>query len=152
MLIMECLSKYLKLFWWTGEDGASLLPDGALVPPQCPEEGLLLVGVPQEHSQTAGPHKLVWEEQAEGSNVGPQLRAQETGSLIFRLWTGFNGQVVPKTLREQRFQGVTFPGVWPLKLRRSSVKCSLQILMRTFLTPSLCKSWQAQSIQFYNQF
>lgn len=89
---------YLELFRGAREDGAALLPDGALVPPQGPEKGLLQVGVPQEHPQTAGPHKLVGEEQAEGPHVGPQLGAQETGSLALRLWAGLDGEVVSITL------------------------------------------------------
>lgn len=86
---------YLEVFGRAGQDGATLLPDGALVVFQRPQHGLLVVGVPQQHPQLplGLPRQLVREEEAEGPGVGRHRGADEAGPLPLRLQAGVHVQI-----------------------------------------------------------
>ena len=63
--------EYLELFRGSGQDGATLLPNGALVAAECPEKGLVVMGIAEKDAQGAlglSP-QLVGEEQAERPRV-----------------------------------------------------------------------------------
>ena len=78
---------YLILIGALGQDGATLPPDGALIVFQCPQDSLLVVGVPQQDLQVALglPPQLVGEEEAEGPGVCRHHGAHETGLLLLCL-------------------------------------------------------------------
>lgn len=78
---------YLEVLRGTRQDSATLPPDTALIILQCPEEGLLVVGVPQQDLQVAlgFSRQLIGEEEAEGPSFGCHHRAHEPGSLLLCL-------------------------------------------------------------------
>lgn len=84
---MPEVSFYLKVFRGARQDGATLLPDGALIVFQRPHDGLLVVGVAQQDLEVALglPRQLVGEEEAEGARVGRHHGAHEAGLLLLRL-------------------------------------------------------------------
>lgn len=86
---------YLKVFGGARQDGAALLPHEALVVFQRPQDGVLLVRVPQQDPQVALglPPQLVREDEAERSGVGGDHGAHQAGSLLLRLQAGVQVQV-----------------------------------------------------------
>lgn len=99
---------YLKVFRGARQDGATLLPDGALIVFQCPQHGLLVVGVPQQDLQVALglPRQLVGEEEAEGPGVSRHHRAHEPGSLLLCLQAGVHVQIAVELWRGGRYDEI----------------------------------------------
>lgn len=95
---------YLEVFRGARQDGATLLPDGALIIFQRPQDGLLVVGVPQQDPQVALglPPQLVGEEEAEGPGVGRHHGAHEVGSLLLCLEAGVHVQIAVELWRGVR--------------------------------------------------
>lgn len=87
---------YLVLSGALRQDGAALPPVGALLSLQRPQQGLLLLAVPQQDPQAAQrlALQLVVEEQAEGALLRPHLGAQQPGSLPLGVSAGVQVQVV----------------------------------------------------------
>lgn len=98
---MPEVSFYLKVFRGARQDGATLLPDGALIVFQRPHDGLLVVGVAQQDLEVALglPRQLVGEEEAEGARVGRHHGAHEAGLLLLRLQAGVHVQVAVELWR-----------------------------------------------------
>lgn len=86
---------YLEVFRRAREDGSALLPYGALIVFQRPQDGLLVVVVPQEHPKVAlglAP-ELIGENEAKGPSVCCNHGADEVGSLLFRLQAGVHVEI-----------------------------------------------------------
>lgn len=99
---------YLVLSGALRQDGAALPPVGALLSLQRPQQGLLLLAVPQQDPQAAQrlALQLVVEEQAEGALLGPHLGAQQPGSFPLGVSAGVQVQVVSREVWRQTQEGV----------------------------------------------
>lgn len=78
---------YLEVFRGARQDCAALLPDRALIVFKRPNEGLLVVSVPQQDPQVALglSGQLVGEDEAQGPSFSCHHGAHKPGSLLLRL-------------------------------------------------------------------
>lgn len=95
---------YLEVFRGARQDSASLFPDRTLIVLERPEQGLLVVGVPQQDLQVALglARQLVGEEEAEGPRFGRHHGAHEAGPLLLRLQAGIHVEVAVELCRGVR--------------------------------------------------
>ena len=95
---------YLVLFGGLRQDGAALFPERALVSPEGPEQGLLLVTVLQQHPQAALslPMQLVGEQQAQRPLFRPHFWAHQPGSLPLQTAARVHAQEVANVWNSRR--------------------------------------------------